>query len=61
MKYIPITPMNTRLLWLAADTEEEAWKNLEGSGGRLPYPPTKEQFIERGYTVELLTEKESGL
>jgi hypothetical protein len=61
MKYIPITPMNTRLLWLVADTEEKAWKNLENSGGRLPYPPTKEQFIKRGYTVEPLTEKESGL
>jgi len=51
MKYVPHTSAGTACIWLAAKTEEQAWKNLLKDAAHMPYV-TKEAFIKRGYTVE---------
>lgn len=49
-RFVPITPAGTICIWLAAKTEEAAWKNLLKDAAHMPYK-TKENFQERGYTV----------
>lgn len=54
--FIPITPGGTICEWLAASTEEEAWKKLLKDAAHMPYV-TKENFVKRGYTVEEFEEE----
>lgn len=49
--FVPVTPAGTRLDWLEAPTEEEAWGNLMEDAAHMPYPD-RAAFIKRGYTVE---------
>lgn len=55
-KYIPITPGGTPCTWLASETEDAAWKRLLIDAAHMPYK-TKENFVKRGYTVELMDVK----
>lgn len=50
VSYIPETPGGTVLTWLESDTEDEAWKKLMEDAAHMPYK-TKQDFINRGYTV----------
>jgi len=52
MKYCPVTPGGTVCDWLESDTEDEAWTKLLKEASHMPYK-TKENFIKRGYTVEI--------
>lgn len=54
--YISVSPSGWRLGFLTADTEEAVWKLLIENGGHLPYLPSKEAFIERGYRVVPVTQ-----
>ena len=51
MTYVPVTPAGTPCDWLECDTEEEAWNALLEAAAHMPYDG-KQDFIERGYTVE---------
>ena len=51
MKYVPITPGDTPCIWLASETEDEAWNKLLEDAAHMPYDG-KQGFIARGYTVE---------
>lgn len=51
MTYIPVTPAGTPCIWLESPTEDKAWEKLLIDAAHMPYI-TKENFIERGYTVE---------
>lgn len=53
-QYIPSTPAGTILTWLARDTEDAAWEALLKDAAHMPYR-TKENFIKRGYKVDLFT------
>ncbi|NUX58711.1 hypothetical protein [Paraburkholderia youngii] len=53
MKWFPVTPAGSPLLWLAADTVDEAWAKLLDDAAPMPYDGRK-GFEERGYTVEQL-------
>jgi len=50
--YIPVTPGGTVLVHLEAKTEQGAWDKLMHDARHMPYTG-KEDFIKRGYTVEL--------
>ncbi len=49
--FMPITPGGTICVWLESKTEIEAWDKLLKDVAHMPYK-TKQEFIERGYTVE---------
>lgn len=49
--YVPITPGGTPCIWLASESEDEAWEKLLIEGAHMPYK-TKENFQKRGYVVE---------
>lgn len=51
--WVPVTPGGSFLMNLEADTEDEAWDNLLDDAAYMPYEG-KEEFIERGYSVEEL-------
>jgi len=51
--WFPVTPGGTICIWLEANTEEEAWSKLLKDAKHMPYV-TKENFIKRGYTVEVV-------
>lgn len=50
-KFVPVTPGGTPCTWLAADTKEQAIKNLLEDAAHMPYK-TWENFQKRGYTIE---------
>lgn len=50
VRFVPITPAGSPCIWLASDTEEDAWKALLKDASRMPYKD-KEGFEEVGYTV----------
>lgn len=52
-QFIPFTPGGTPCTWLAADTEEQAIKNLLEEAAHMPYQTWK-NFQARGYTIEEL-------
>lgn len=49
--YVPYTPAGSACNWLAAETEQEAWKNLMADAAHMPYK-TQADFEKRGYTVQ---------
>lgn len=53
MSWVPVTPGGTVCSWLESDTEEMAWEKLMEDAAHMPYRD-KQEFIERGYTVEEL-------
>lgn len=48
--WVPVTPGGTVCTWIAAETEDEAWKLLMANAIHMPYP-NKAAFIARGYEV----------
>jgi hypothetical protein len=56
-KFVPETPGGSVLMNLAANTEDQAWKNLMRDAAHMPYK-TKEGFVNRGYKVSLWTPKD---
>jgi hypothetical protein len=50
-RYVPFTPAGSCLMHLAAPTEAEAWRRLLHDARHMPYK-TKENFVQRGYSVE---------
>lgn len=58
MIYIPVTPGGTPCMWLACETEQDAWDALMEDAAHMPYK-NKEGFVARGYTVECWNEKAS--
>lgn len=56
--YVPVTPAGSVLMHLESPTEELAWERLMIEGAHMPYE-TKQDWIDRGYTVEQETELEN--
>lgn len=55
LPFIPVTPAGTACMWLAAETEKQAWANLLKDAAHMPYAGVA-GFRERGYTVVKATE-----
>jgi hypothetical protein len=49
--YIPVTPGGSLCMNLESNSESEAWEKLMKEASHMPYQ-TKEDFQNRGYTVE---------
>lgn len=49
-QYVPVTPAGTPCTWLAAKTEQEAWRKLLRDAAHMPYRGV-EGFKQRGYTI----------
>ena len=52
-RFVPVTPAGTPCDWLASKTVDEAWQKLMEYASYMPYR-TKEDFIKRGYTMDVI-------
>lgn len=55
--WVPVTPAGTVCTWLESNTEDQAWEKLKIDVAHMPYQ-NRQDFIDRGYTVEQYEEEE---